>query len=105
LLWVYGLKDYQKNRIINFIHPLADTTGSGYNAYQSTIAIGSGQVFGKGIGYGTQSRLKFLPEYKTDFVFAAFAENGVLLELEYYFIFWNNDMEDYNCGLFRSYKF
>jgi len=87
LLWVYGLKDYQKNRIINFIHPLADTTGSGYNAYQSTIAIGSGQVFGKGIGYGTQSRLKFLPEYKTDFVFAAFAEEWGLIGVGILFLF------------------
>src|ERR1035437_7754231 len=63
-LWFYVLKDYQKNRIKNFIHPLSDVRGSGYNAYQSTIAIGSGQLLGKGIGYGTQSKLKFLPEYR-----------------------------------------
>jgi len=73
-LWVYTLKDYQKKRIVNFIHPLADIRGSGYNAYQATIAVGSGQAVGKGIGYGTQSKLKFLPEYKTDFIFAAYAE-------------------------------
>ena len=73
-LWIYALKDYQKNRIINFLHPLADIRGSGYNAYQATIAVGSGQILGKGIGYGTQSKLQFLPEYKTDFIFAAFAE-------------------------------
>ena len=72
--WIYVLKDYQKDRIKNFIHPLANIRGSGYNAYQSTIAVGSGQVLGKGIGYGTQSRLNFLPEYQTDFIFAAFAE-------------------------------
>lgn len=82
-LWVYTLKDYQKKRIVNFIHPLADIRGSGYNAYQATIAVGSGQLLGKGIGYGTQSKLQFLPEYKTDFIFAAFAEEwgfvGVLL--------------------------
>ena len=48
--------------------------GAGYNAYQSTIAVGSGGILGKGIGYGTQSRLNFLPEYQTDFIFAAFAE-------------------------------
>ena len=48
--------------------------GTGYNAYQSTIAVGSGGLLGKGIGYGTQSRLNFLPEYKTDFIFAAYAE-------------------------------
>jgi rod shape determining protein RodA len=51
-----------------------DIRGSGYNVYQSVIAVGSGQFLGKGVGYGTQSRLNFLPEYKTDFIFAAFAE-------------------------------
>ena len=73
-LWNFGFKDYQKNRIKNFLNPLADIHGTGYNAYQSTIAVGSGQLWGKGIGYGTQSRLKFLPEYQTDFIFSAFAE-------------------------------
>lgn len=73
-LWLFGFKQYQKDRIVNFIHPLADIRGSGYNAYQATITVGSGEVLGKGIGYGTQSRLKFLPEYETDFIFAAFAE-------------------------------
>ncbi len=82
-LWQYGFKPYQKERIKNFIHPLADVRGSGYNAYQSTIAVGAGQVLGKGIGFGTQSRLQFLPQYQTDFIFAAFAEEwgfvGVML--------------------------
>lgn len=73
-LWFYVFKEYQKQRIINFVHPLQDIRGTGYNAYQSTIAVGSGEVFGKGVGFGTQSRLKFLPEYETDFIFAAFAE-------------------------------
>lgn len=73
-LWVYVFKDYQKNRIMTFLHPLADIRGAGYNSYQSTIAVGSGAIIGKGIGYGTQSRLNFLPEYETDFIFAAFAE-------------------------------
>lgn len=73
-LWSFVFKDYQKNRIVNFIHPLADIHGTGYNAYQSAIAVGSGEIWGKGVGYGTQSRLKFLPEYQTDFIFAAFAE-------------------------------
>lgn len=74
LLWNFGFKEYQKQRILTFLHPLSDIRGAGYNAYQSTIAVGSGQIFGKGIGYGTQSRLNFLPEYQTDFIFAAFAE-------------------------------
>lgn len=73
-LWVFVFKDYQKKRIMTFINPLADVRGAGYNSYQSTIAVGSGRVLGKGIGYGTQSRLNFLPEYQTDFIFAAFAE-------------------------------
>jgi len=73
-LWNFAFADYQKARVMNFLNPLADIRGSGYNAYQSTITVGSGQVFGKGIGYGTQSRLHFLPEYQTDFIFAAFSE-------------------------------
>lgn len=73
-LWFFVFSDIQKARVINFLHPLADARGSGYNALQSMIAVGSGEAFGKGVGYGTQSRLKFLPEYQTDFSFAAFAE-------------------------------
>jgi rod shape determining protein RodA len=86
-LWFFGLKQYQKERIINFIHPLTNISGSGYNAYQSTIAVGSGQVIGKGLGYGTQSRLKFLPEYQTDFVFAAFAEEWGFVGVALLFLF------------------
>lgn len=82
-LWLYAFQDYQKQRIMTFINPLADIRGAGYNAYQSMIAVGSGQVLGKGVGYGTQSKLRFLPEYQTDFIFAAFAEEwgfiGVLI--------------------------
>jgi len=82
-LWHWGLHPYQKDRIETFLHPLADIRGTGYNAYQSTIAVGSGELLGKGIGYGTQSKLQFLPEYQTDFIFAAFAEEwgfvGVVL--------------------------
>lgn len=82
-LWHYGLHPYQKQRVLTFLHPLTDIRGSGYNAYQSTVAVGSGELLGKGIGYGTQSKLQFLPEYQTDFIFAAFAEEwgfiGVVL--------------------------
>lgn len=73
-LWSFVFVDYQKDRIISFIHPLADIQGVGYNAFQSTVAVGSGQILGKGVGYGSQSRLKFLPEPETDFIFASFAE-------------------------------
>ncbi len=72
--WKFGFKEYQKKRVINFIHPMSDTRGSGYNQYQALIAIGSGQLLGKGVGYGTQSKLRFLPEYQTDFIIAAFSE-------------------------------
>ncbi len=73
-LWFVGLHDYQRARIMTFINPAADIRGTGYNAYQATVAAGSGELFGKGIGYGTQSKLRFLPEYETDFIFAAYAE-------------------------------
>lgn len=86
--WFEGLKPYQRTRIISFVNPAADIHGSGYNAYQAKIAVGSGELFGKGIGYGTQSKLRFLPEYQTDFIFAAFAEEwgfaGVVLLLSLY---------------------
>ncbi len=74
LLWLFVFKPYQKNRILNFVDPMRDVRGSGYNAFQSQIAVGSGELWGKGVGHGTQSRLKFLPEFQTDFIFAAFAE-------------------------------
>lgn len=79
LLWTFGLHEYQKGRILTFVHPLADVSGAGYNAFQSTVAVGSGGVFGKGIGYGTQSRLQFLPEHETDFIFASFSEEWGLI--------------------------
>lgn len=74
VLWFGGLKPYQRTRIISFVNPATDIHGAGYNAYQAKIAVGSGELLGKGIGYGTQSKLRFLPEYQTDFIFAAFAE-------------------------------
>jgi rod shape determining protein RodA len=79
LLWQFVFFDYQKDRIMTFLDPLSDIQGAGYNAYQSTVAIGSGQLFGRGIGYGTQSKLLFLPEYETDFIFAAYAEEWGLI--------------------------
>jgi len=82
-LWFVGFHEYQRQRVMTFLNPLTDVRGAGYNAFQSTIAVGSGELFGKGIGYGTQSKLRFLPEYQTDFMFAAFAEEwgfiGVIL--------------------------
>ncbi len=87
-LWFGGLQPYQRTRLLSFVNPAANMQGAGYNAYQAKVAVGSGEWFGKGIGYGTQSKLRFLPEYQTDFIFAAYAEEwgfvGVLLALLLY---------------------
>ncbi len=72
--WQYGLKPYQKDRIRTFIDPMADPKGEGYNALQSMIAVGSGQLSGKGFKQGTQTQLHFTPEGHTDFIFTVLAE-------------------------------
>lgn len=90
LLWLFVLADYQKRRIISFIYPQADPFGAGYNVLQSTIAIGSGGLPGKGLGHGPQSQLNFLPSQHTDFIFATIGEElgfwGVSLVLAIYLI-------------------
>jgi rod shape determining protein RodA len=73
LAWVF-LKEYQRERILVFLDPFRDPLGSAYNVIQAKIAIGSGQLLGKGVAGATQSRLAFLPERHTDFIFAVFAE-------------------------------
>ncbi|MDO8429667.1 MAG: rod shape-determining protein RodA [Candidatus Daviesbacteria bacterium] len=73
VVWLF-LKDYQKLRIHSFLSPGNDPLGVGYNVIQATIAVGSGEIFGRGLGQGTQSRLQFLPEFRTDFIFASIAE-------------------------------
>jgi rod shape determining protein RodA len=88
VFWNYLLHDYQRQRILTFINPETDPLGSGYHIIQSTIAIGSGGVYGKGWLNGTQAHLDFLPERSTDFVFAVFSEEfgflGILLLLAIY---------------------
>lgn len=83
--WLFIFKEYQKDRIFTFINPQSDSMGAGYNIIQSIIAIGSGKIWGKGLGYGSQSQLNFLPEKHTDFIFAVIAEEmgfvGILLVL------------------------
>jgi len=73
LVWL-ALRDYQRERILVFLDPFRDPLGSAYNVIQAKIAIGSGQLLGKGVAGATQSRLAFLPERHTDFIFAVFAE-------------------------------
>ena len=74
LWYVFFALEHQKNRILSFIDPYTDPAGAGYNIIQSQIAIGSGGVYGKGFGEGDQSRLDFIPESNTDFIFAVIAE-------------------------------
>jgi rod shape determining protein RodA len=72
--WHFVLKDYQKERITVLMSPASDPQGAGYNVLQSTVAVGSGGMWGKGLGHGSQSQLNFLPEKHTDFIFAVIAE-------------------------------
>lgn len=74
MMYNFGLREYQKKRIHTFIDPYQDAKGSGYNAIQSEIAIGSGRIFGKGFKNSSQASLNYLPENHTDFVFAIFNE-------------------------------
>jgi len=84
------LQDYQKHRIISFFSPNLDPQGIGFHVIQSMIAVGSGELFGRGLGRGTQSRLRFLPEFQTDFIFAFIAEElgflGSVIVLVFYSI-------------------
>lgn len=81
-IWRF-LHEYQRERILTFLNPSADPLGKSYNVIQSIIAVGSGMIIGKGIGQGTQSSLRFLPERQTDFIFATISEQlgfiGVLI--------------------------
>ena len=85
--WTIFLKDYQRDRIRTFLNPAADPLNSGYNVVQSMIAVGSGELTGRGLGSGSQGQLRFLPEGRTDFIFAVIAEElgfvgaGIVLSL------------------------
>lgn len=88
--WKYVLHDYQKQRVMTFLHPEDDPQGAGYNIMQSVIAIGSGGVFGKGYMQGSQGQLDFLPEKHTDFIFTMLAEEfgffGCMVVLALYMV-------------------
>ena len=87
VLWM-NMHDYQKQRVLTFFDPESDPMGAGYHLLQSKIALGSGGFFGKGFFNGTQSKLGFVPEHSTDFIFSAFGEEfgflGVLLLMSLY---------------------
>jgi rod shape determining protein RodA len=71
---LFGMHEYQRHRILTFLHPEGDPSGAGYHIMQTKIALGSGGLLGKGYGLGSQSQLEFLPEKHTDFIFAAVSE-------------------------------
>ncbi|MDP3954807.1 MAG: rod shape-determining protein RodA [bacterium] len=92
LTWAF-LAEYQKQRIFTFLNPNSDPLGSGYSIIQSVISVGSGELFGRGLGRGTQSHLAFLPERHTDFIFASFTEElgfagAMLVLILYLFLLW-----------------
>lgn len=92
-LWFFAMEPYQKSRIYSFVDPYLDPKGAGYHTIQTTIAVGAGGLWGRGIGFGSQSRLEFLPEHETDFIFAAYAEEwgfvgAILLMLFFAVIIW-----------------
>ena len=72
--WFFFLQTYQKERVLTFLNPERDPLGQGYNSTQAIIAVGSGQVLGRGLGFGSQSQLRFLPEAQTDFIFTVIGE-------------------------------
>ncbi|MFP4514892.1 MAG: rod shape-determining protein RodA [Parcubacteria group bacterium] len=90
-LWLFLFKDYQKDRIITFVNPNENSLDEGYNVSQAIIAVGSGGIMGRGVGFGSQSQLKFIPEAQNDFIFAVIAEElgflGVFLLISFFAIF------------------
>jgi rod shape determining protein RodA len=91
VLWNLSFKDYQKQLVLTFINPQSDSLDQGYNAIQAMIAVGSGGIIGRGVGFGSQSQLKFLPEAQNDFIFAVICEEfgflGAALVSFFYLIF------------------
>lgn len=88
--WLFFFKDYQKQRVMTFLNPSYNSLEEGYNISQAIIAVGSGGLTGRGVGFGSQSQLKFLPEAQNDFIFAVISEElgfmGVVLVFFFYFI-------------------
>lgn len=86
--WFFLFQNYQRDRIITFLNPQADPYDRGYQVRQAMIAVGAGQWFGRGLGFGSQSQLKFLPASQTDFIFAVIAEELGLLGVGLILFFW-----------------
>ncbi|MFA6424407.1 MAG: rod shape-determining protein RodA [Candidatus Magasanikbacteria bacterium] len=100
--WFFLLQGYQKERVLTFVNPARDPLGAGYNTTQAIIAVGSGQFFGKGLGFGSQSQLRFLPEAQTDFVFSVIGEElgfaGVVVMLALFgVLIWRLIVLSNNC--------
>ncbi|MFH1833079.1 MAG: FtsW/RodA/SpoVE family cell cycle protein [Candidatus Levyibacteriota bacterium] len=103
---------YQRERILTFINPNKDILGTSYNAIQSIVAVGSGMILGRGLGEGTQSGLRFLPEQYTDFIFATISESfgflgGLLIIISFAFLLYKiysiyRDSEDKFCKIFSA---
>lgn len=85
--WFFAFKDYQKQRILTFLNPNLDSLSEGYNVAQATIAVGAGRIMGRGLGFGSQSQLRFLPEAQNDFIFAVIAEELGFLGVSLIFFF------------------
>lgn len=106
------LHEYQRKRILTFFHPAKDPLGTSYNVIQSVIAVGSGMMFGKGISEATQSRLRFLPERHTDFIFATFSEGfgflgGCILFITFSILMYNiysiyKNSDDRFCKIYTA---
>lgn len=113
VIWKF-LHDYQKQRILTFLNP-TDPLGLSYNAIQSVIAVGSGMLFGRGLGLGTQSGLRFLPERHTDFIFATLSEElgmigAVLLIIIFAFLLFKiykifQNQDELFCKIFSAIAF
>ncbi len=87
--WLFFFKDYQKQRIMTFLNPTFDPLDQGYNITQAIIAIGAGGITGRGVGFGSQSQLKFLPEAQNDFLFAVIAEELGFLGISLVLLFFS----------------
>ncbi|NUM25268.1 MAG: rod shape-determining protein RodA [Candidatus Buchananbacteria bacterium] len=87
--WFFVFQPYQKDRILSFFDPQADPYGRGYHVRQAVTAVGAGQFFGRGLGFGSQSQLKFIPASETDFIFAVIAEELGFLGVGLILFFWS----------------